>query len=390
MKKLIVFGFLLFAGVTIGQDKSEINSTKYDVYSIVVERFSPEWYENQAKLWKAEMEANKTNAKAYYNYYMALRGMRNLSESDEKRKTFETTMAEVTTKCYETLPDSFEANEMMYSNSQFEKTQYLYRAFEIDPNRSTIYNSLVTESELEYKLAKRKEFCQLIYRTNSIGAPILNWGYNLLAGLDENAILLTHGDNDTYSAWVNQDALGIRTDVRVINAFLIMKDEYRKEVFKELGIADAYKASPEFKSEEEYSDFRKEIVKTIIDKCKRSFYSSSQQDYIFSKEQQSNFYLVGLPYKYSEANIDNLSIIRNRFENDYLLDYLTINFTSTPAQSLYDGHATQYLPALIKLYNHYTLTGEQQKAEKTKALILLIAGKNDMNEDILKQLTIKC
>lgn len=49
------------------------------VYSVtkVVEETS--WHETQSKLWKEAIDADDSNGEAWYNYYMANRGLRNIS-----------------------------------------------------------------------------------------------------------------------------------------------------------------------------------------------------------------------------------------------------------------------------------------------------------------------
>jgi len=104
--------------------------------------------------------------------------------------------------------------------------KYLERAIAIDPTFTDPWFSLA----VEYMRSGDEEKVDLALRhlleSGTIADEIMDYNYNVLVGLEPNAILVTNGDNDTYPAWILTRILGVRSDITIVNRSLLNTDWY--------------------------------------------------------------------------------------------------------------------------------------------------------------------
>lgn len=350
------------------------------------------WYELQQRLWKEETIKNKQDANAWYNYYSATRAMRNscYDEKDpqgsaQKREQYTQQGHQIVEDAYKAVPNSFEANHMKWwdGGNQDQYLPFLLKAYEINPNDVRTYDDLMIHYEVTRNKAEFSKFCNKEYVANDLSATMLNWAYNLLSELDENAVVFTVGDNDTYSAWIVQEAKNFRKDVKVINTFLIQKDDYRNKLLAELKLPPLAVSLDKETSPEQFQAKSKQIFDHFLKNTAGvPVYISVSGISQFEADYSENLFITGLAYKYSTAPFDNISLIRRNYEKRYLLDYLKEHFSFNPMDKHAENFDAMYLPSMLKLYKHYQESEELFKMHALEASIIAISEKSGQQGEI--------
>lgn len=381
MKKIFLAFYLFVFGQLVAQQKET-------VYSITKEVREISWYEQQQQLWKAEIDKNKTNPEAWYNFFAATRALKNLSNSyympnvdvDKKKEEYKKKCDQIAEEAMKIIPNTFEANHLNFWNGDLMKeSAFLLKAHQISPNDARAFDGLMLYYEVERNRLEQEKFAQKCFSSNLIPAGILNWAYNVLAELEPNAILFTVGDNDTYATWIVQASKQFRKDVTVINTSLFLMDDYRNKLLKELGYSELpIKAFEGGLGLEE----NKTAIFNHVFSGKNPVYVAATGIETFKEKWGDKLYLTGLAYKYGQEPIDNLSTIKRNVEKRYLLDHLTAVFSYNISDKVVYGFNETYLPAFLKLHKHYQESEEFGKANQLEKYIISISENSGLQSEV--------
>lgn len=374
MKKIILALLCSFGLQQLSAQKLEI------VHSVAKEWKEESWYMDQQKAWKKEIDKNKFNQEAWLNYYAATRALKVVTVANSGKYLEQ--CQQIVEEANKVIPKTFASYYLSYSEKGVGNgTEELLKAAAINDKDPRIIENLMIHYLLEGDEGKYRQYVTEMFKGNAIATSILNWAYNLLAELEPNAVLLTMGDSDSYATWIVQAVKNFRTDVTIVNTHLFSIDGYRNRLLKNWNYPSLDLQMATAKTKEEVEDMYQKIWKHLFNGS-RPVYVISSGIRVFEDKWKDKLYLTGLAYRYSDTEIDNLSIIKRNYENRYLLDHLKHSFDYNIMNEMSDAFLATYLPSLIRLYEHYKLSEDKLNIEKYASLIKLVAEKSGRQEEV--------
>lgn len=373
---------VIFSILTLSQNVkaySEINKAAIEpeqIVSITQKIFEMDYYHTQVQLWKDKLEEKQDDANAWMNYYLASRIVNILTENQTPHDL---------QKIYEGLREhakgSYEYHYLTYLHGWRDTSLFphLAKAYELDSDRTEVLSHMIAYYAIKADEDKMAFYSERWLKSGEISTGILNWNYNALIGLEEDAILLTNGDNDTYPAWMLQQVEGVRTDVKVINFNLLRDKEYFKNTLAACGIKTPFTSNSG--SIEGHIDLM-QIVDHIFQYASRPVYVNVTVPKRIRENYKDALYTVGLAFKYSEHSFNNMEILKDNVENKFLTDYLKVSFSNDKSVSVLNSMNVNYLPAFISLYKHYLKGNEKYKAKNIREVIESISAASGRSEEI--------
>ncbi|MFZ5554636.1 MAG: hypothetical protein ACOZCO_16065 [Bacteroidota bacterium] len=335
------------------------------------------YYESQSQNYRGYLDFSPKDANAWENYYKSTR-FSNYSKTSSSISADEQKELDAIVKEMEkNVPGTYQFHFVTYlnGNNDVNLIHHLEKAYELNPNSTELYEEFINYYELTGNDSKKTEFVKKLNNSKEIHPDVLEYNYNLLNSLESKAILITHGEMDTYPGWILQDVKRTREDVKIVYLELLEKDEYRNKLLAETGIT----VSADFKSNK--SGFLKEFA----EKSSRPVYFASTVAPEILKPIQNNLYLTGLAFKYSSTEFENQSVLATNWENSFKKDAVLKTNAQGTIQSKLNMN---YIPGLLILIEYYKSANKTDKATMAEEMALKLAregGKEQQVKTYLKK-----
>ena len=371
MSFVIAFSFVLpVIGCQADSPQSDIKPEKVH-FIRQVEPQTREWYEQQAGLWQAIAQQHPQDAEAWRNYYMATEYSywQRSDAATEKRERLEQILSQMKSH----VPDSYEYYLLAYRFNQ-DDLSVIEKAHALQPDNPEPYYDLIVAHKLRGNEAKATEFLRRLYASQDIAPALVDYDYNMLVSTDTNAVLFTNGDNDTYPAWMLQQAKSVRPDVLVLNVSLARTTDYLTNLLHANRIKFDAKELPVNTDRQFVARLCREIA---LKNPERPVYLALTIDSFHLQPLLDSLFIIGLAYRYSPERFDNLAVLRGNWERNFRLDNLrhdwySENHISTPA--IVHGLNRNYVTLIGMLMDHYLERGERRKFDESRALGRTIVG----------------
>lgn len=186
--------------------------------------FSTERYVELTKQWEGFVEKHPTDARAWVEWGDALRYTGSGDAANEKyTRAF---AIDSTDAAAATAFASIQVTGQAQPGDWKLGDRLLRSVVTRDPDYPDAYYMLWVTSLRRGDDALAQQCLRRMIETGDMPRPLVDYGYNMLAGAPPNAIVLTNGDNDTYPPLAVQVLRGLRPDVAIVNLSLLNTEWY--------------------------------------------------------------------------------------------------------------------------------------------------------------------
>ena len=345
--------FTLLLGLSAGlhllaQTNAETSKMKAD------EPYQGGWrledQQQDAQMWKALSEKEPANAQARYNYFVSTRNASLARNEGELPETDKKQLVTIAGELKKEAPNSFEAH-MAEFHLQFPARSaftQLNAAAAVGPGRPELLGPQLAKAMMDGDEGGIQRACKEIFERGGISAALMDVATDLLQSVDQNGIVITNGEMDTYPAVVRQRNFGLRKDVLVIDQRMLADGGYRERCWSKANAVG--QAPPDGVA----------FVRGLLNATTRPVFLALSLDPSWAKALDNELYVTGLALRYSHQRVDNIPKLEARWTS------MTRNMYAGPLTANY------LLPGAV-LLRHYRANGDEAKASRIQHEIRGIA-----------------
>lgn len=329
-----------------------------------------EWYQEQERLWKAELKKNKKNEKAWENYYFACRAKYGLFASDSLKDEMERELLECSRQIKKHIPGTRVYYKTLIAEARLAKDEEakekaLNGLFAVKRTSMRDYIHDVYLCFEEKRTEDLKRICKEWYNSGLYSNDMLFYCYNELAGLEPGAVMIAESSiGQAYYALL-QHGVGMFREVEFVKMIDLLFPMLHKDFWERIGV-DVQKEMPKWTDGKECLG-----AQYLTEKLNRPVYCSQLlSNKHLLKGQEKFFYSEGLVLRYSRKPYNNLAAMRRNYEQNYMLDYLKCwwmpdgSYMPNSAEFVWN-----YIVSFSPLLRFYDASGDKNRAAELRNLL---------------------
>lgn len=270
-------------------------------------------------------------------------------------------------------PDAFEYHYFKYmsGNYDLDLVGHLEKAESIKPNNSDVHVQMAAVSIIKNNIAEALRYMNRLVESERLSASVLQYSEDVLLSAPDSSVLITHGFDDTYGTWYQQNANGVRKDVSLVSLDFLQSEDYREQI-KNKGVNVPTRETVDVAFLEEFVDQNQDETVCIS--------MTTPKEYLVPLK--DNLYVNGLVLQYSKDAIENMES-NEVLWNSTLSKHLVNEAKDDKARSL----SSNYLPMLFTLRQYYILQNNNKMVVQIDTVINHLAiqsGKKEQAKKLLK------
>lgn len=252
-------------------------------------------------------------------------------------------------------PNSFEYHYFKYVSGNYDVSliSHLKKAEKMRPNNSDVQVQMAAYHMIKNNVSDAKGYMEKLKASKRLTDVSIYYAKDILYSVPDSGVLITHGFDDTYAAWYDQQVKGIRKDVHLISLDFLQSKAYRTQLVKD-GFTMPSSTTINV-------NYLKEFCRLNSGKG-ISISLTTPKEYF--KPIEDKLYVTGLVFEYHTEEFNNFDRNEKLWNTD-LDKYLVNSSTNEKGKKL----TSNYLPMLFQLRAVYTEKGlNDKKAAVDKAI----------------------